>query len=121
MTLIFYDSVEQVQSHTGDANWLQVASKTGHLNAREHMLWVYAEYGGTVTNRTVHVRVLLDGVEKSSDYHLPETANEYKAFSTFGLFSPAVEGDHTISLEIRGGHASQTVGVRRVRLAVMQE
>ena len=121
MTLIFYDSAEQVQSHTGDTNWLQVASKTGALNTREHILWVYAEYGGTVTNRTVHMRVLLDGVERGYDYHTPETANDYRAFSVFGLLAPPIEGDHTISVEIRGGHASQTVGVRRIRLSIMQE
>ena len=119
LTLIFYAEVDPPQSVVGD-QWTEVASKTGHLNDREHLIWVYAEYGGVLTNRTVHIRVLVDGVEKGCDYHTPESA-DYRAFSTFGLMHPPVEGDHTISLEIRGGHSSQTVNVRRIRLAIMQE
>ena len=119
MTLIFYASAEASQQVVGD-QWTEVAARAGHLNAREHMIWVFAEYGGVLTNRTVHIRVLVDGVEKGSDYYTPESA-DYRAFSTFGLMHPPVDGDHTISLEIRGGHSSQTVNVRRIRLAIMQE
>ena len=120
MTLIFYDTVEGVQSNQGDS-WFEAASKTGALNPQPHMIWVYGEYGGVLTNRTVHIRVLVDGAEKGYDYHTPDNASEYRAFSVFGMIDPSVEGVHTISLEVRGGHSSQTVGVRRIRLAIMQE
>ena len=120
MTLIFYETVEGDQSNVGDA-WFEAASKTGTLNPRPHMIWVYGEYGGVLTNRTVHIRVLVDGSERGYDHHMPADSGEYGAFSVFGMIDPPVQGDHTISLEIRGGHSSQTVNVRRIRLAIMQE
>jgi len=124
MTLMFYESIEGEQSNLG-ATWFQAASKTGDLFPIPHLIWIYAEYGGTLINRSVQIRVLVDGEERGSSYHTPEVANEYKGYTVFGLFTPTgvedVKEPHTISLEVRGGHPTQTVKVRRIRLAIMQE
>ena len=120
MTIMFYNSAEGVQSNVGET-WFEAASQTGTLHDGQHFIWVNAEYGGLLTNRTVHIRVLVDGVERGYDHHTPIDSGEYKSFNTFGMLNVTVEGDHTVSLEIRGGHSSQTVGVRRIRLAIMKE
>lgn len=120
MTIMFYNAAEGVQSNLGDA-WFEAASQAGTLSEGQHFIWVYAEYGGTQTNRTVHVRVLVDGAERGYDSHTPEASGEYKAFSVFGMLDVTVEAEHTISLEIRGGHSAQTVSVRRIRLTIMKE
>jgi len=116
---MFYNSAEGDQSNQGDT-WYEIASQTGTLHAGQHFIWVYAEYGGVQTNRTAHIRVLVDGTERGYDYHTPD-AGEYKAFSVFGMLNVAVEAEHTISLEIRGGAGSQTVNVRRIRLVIEKE
>ena len=122
MTLIFYDSNEAVQSQLG-TSWLTALTKSGDLNPNKPFLvWIYAEYGGTLINRAVQIQVLLDGNERGQDYHTPETADEYKAFSVFGLIETGVlEESHSVEIRVRGGHSTQTVNVRRVRLAVMKE
>jgi len=122
MTLIFYEKNESEQSQLG-TSWLSALFKSGTLNADEaHLVWVYAEYSGELTNREVQIQVLLDGVERGVDYHTPAVAHEYKAFTAFGLIETGgVEESHSVEVRVRGGHSSQTVYVRRVRLAVMQE
>jgi hypothetical protein len=122
MTLIFYEKNESVQSQLG-TSWLSALFKSGTLNTDEaHLVWVYAEYGGDLTNREVQIQVLLDGVERGQDYHTPVVSGEYKAFCVFGLIETGgIEESHSVEIRVRGGHSSQTVNVRRVRLAVMQE
>lgn len=121
MTLMFYDSIPQEQQVTS-INWTQVASKTGILHAdREYLIWVSAEYAGSSLSKDVGIRVLVDGVEVSFDYHKPTLINQYKKFCDFGLFRPTTEGDHTISMEVRALSSGVTLIVRRIRLAVMQE
>ncbi len=121
MTVIFYQSKEAPDS-TPNTSWTEHASKQGTLNARKHWVWVYAEYGGTETDSVVGIRVLINGTEVARDYHQPELANQYKAFSTMVEVEPSVGGElHTVSLEYRAVVAPQVALVRRVRLMVMQE
>lgn len=119
MTLMFYDSVLQEQQVTS-VNWIEIASKTGHLNARENLVWVSAEYTGTATNRDLFIQVKVDGQVVSNDYFRPSVSGEYRKFCDFGLFL-ATEGEHTISLEGKIGSAGTVLTVRRIRLAIMQE
>lgn len=119
MTIMFYASSEGVQSFTS-ANWNQVASKSGNLNTQSHLIWVSAEYGASTANREVGIRVLIDGNEVSFDYHTCSIVNQYRKFCDFGLYN-AVEGNHTISLEVRALTSGVTVNVRRIRLCIMQE
>lgn len=119
MTLIFYDSVENEQSFTTTA-WIQVASKTGHLNTTENLIWLSAEYCATAANKEVGIRVLVNGNEVSFDYHTCTLANQYRKFCDFGLLA-ATDGQYTISVEVRALTAGVTVKVRRIRLAVMQQ
>jgi len=121
MTVIFYQSKEAPAS-TPNTDWTEHASKQGTLNAQKHWIWVIAEYGGTRTDSIVAIRVLIDGEEKGGDYHQPELANQYKAFSTMVEVEPPVDGElHTVSLEYRAVVAPQVALIRRVRLMVMQE
>jgi len=121
VTVIFYDSAE-AQAQTSVSGWTQRAAKQGNLNAQKHWVWVYAEYGGTQTNRNVGIRVLINDKEEASDYHTPEISGEYKAFSTMVAVDPLVDdAPHTIALEYGFATGPQTVLVRRVRLMVMQE
>ena len=118
ITIMFYHSVEDVQSFTS-VNWAQVASKSGLLKDSENLIWVNAEYGADVANQFVGIRVLIDGNEVSMS-HTQTLAGQYVSFSPFGLYV-ATEGVHTISLEVRALNAGVTVNVRRIRLAIMQE
>ena len=121
MTVMFYQTVEGVQSKTDQA-WIQVASKTGPLRVTGNFLQLYAEYGGINVQKAkeVGIRVLVNGVEKGYDHFQPTLDGEYRAFSVFGIIEPTVEEDYTISLEVRTFGSSQTVNVRRVRLMAMQ-
>ena len=119
MTIMFYESLEGDQSETVSV-WTQVASKTGTLRATGNFLQVYAEYGGLSANKDVGIRVLVNGVEKGFSYHTPTIAGQYQAFSVFGVIEPTVEGEYTISLEVRALGTGQTVNVRRIRLMVQQ-
>lgn len=120
MTIMFYDAIETTESNVGNY-WYEVASKSGNLSIGQHFIWVYVEYGGILTDQTAHIRFLVDGVERGYDYHIPEVSGEYKAFSVFGMLDVAVDASHAVSVEIKGGSATQTVGVRRRRLTVMKE
>lgn len=119
MTVMMYQSVEGDQSFLTET-WTEVASKTGNLHAVGNFIQVSAEYGGSGTNRNVGIRVLVDGAERSFDYHMPGIASQYKKFTDFGILEPSVEGEHTISLEVRALGTGQTVLVRRIRLMVFQ-
>ena len=120
MTIMFYDALETTESNVGDT-WYEVASKSGDLDVGQYFIWIFTEYRGQLTDQTAHIRFLVDGTERGHDYHIPEVAGEYKAFSVFGLLDVTVFGSHTVSVEIKGGSATQTVGVRRRRLTVMKE
>jgi len=119
MTIMFYQSLEDVQEFPTQT-WAQVASKTGTLRVTGNFLQLYAEYGGSSANKDVGIRVLINGVEKGFDYHTPSIAGQYRAFSVFGIIEPSVEGEYTISLEVRALGTGQTVNVRRIRLMVAQ-
>lgn len=119
MSVMLYDSSEDVQSYTTEV-WTQVFAKTGNLRPIGNFIIASAEYGGTVTNRNVGIRVLVDGVERAFDYHLPGLASQYKKFCDFGILTPALEGEHTLSIEVRALGTGQTVLVRRIRLMVFQ-
>ena len=119
MTIMFYETLEDVQSETVSV-WAQVASKTGTLRVTGNFLQLYAEYGGVSSNKDVGIRVLINGVEKGFDYHTPTIAGQYQSFSVFGIIEPSVEGEYTISLEVRALGTGQTVNVRRIRLMVAQ-
>jgi len=119
MTVMFYESLEDVQSETVTA-WTEVASKSGNLRVTGNFLQLYAEYGGSAVDIDVGIRVLINGTEKGFDYHTPTIAGQYKAFSVFGVIEPSVEAEYTISLEVRALDTGQTVNVRRIRLKVQQ-
>lgn len=121
MTVRFYDSVEAEQNFNS-ITWVDVASKTGSLDAVENWLWFSCEYGGTLTNREIEIRITLNDVERGYDYHTPEKTNGYKAFAVLGQISPPVDDtSYTIKLQVKGENISQTINVRRIRLMVMQE
>lgn len=120
MTIMFYEAIEATENNVGDT-WYEVASKSGDLDVGQYFIWIYTEYRGQLTDQTAHIRFLVDGIERGHDYHIPEVSGEYKAFSVFGLLNVTVFGNHTVSVEIKGGSATQTVGVRRRRLTVMKE
>jgi hypothetical protein len=122
MTVMFYDSAEAEQS-TSSQTWTQVASKTGNLLPTRNFLHLYAEYGGSATNRIVGIRVLVDGQERGIDSHTPELSavtGGWKAYPYLDQIQPLTEGQHTISLEVRTVGTGQTVFVRRIRLMVFQ-
>ena len=119
LTIKFHESVEGVQSFT-TTSWTQVASKTGNLRAVANFIFLSLEYGGSAVNQAVGVRVLVNGVERSFDYHTPTLAGQYRKFCDFGVITPSVDADYTISVEVRAISSSQTVNVQRIRLMVMQ-
>lgn len=119
MTIMFYESLEDVQSETVQT-WTEVASKSGNLRVTGNFLQLYAEYGGSAVDIDVGIRVLINGTERGFDYHTPTLAGQYKAFSVFGVIEPSVEAEYTVSLEVRALDTGQTVNVRRVRLMVQQ-
>ena len=119
MTIMFYKAAEAVQSITAVV-WTEIASKTGNLRVTGNFLQLYAEYGGSSTNKDVGIRVLINGVEQGIDYHAPTIAGAYKAFCVFGVIEPEAAGEYTISLEVRALATGQTVNVRRIRLMVRQ-
>jgi hypothetical protein len=119
MTVMFYESLEDVQNETVTA-WTEVASKSGILRVTGNFLQLYAEYGGSVIDVPVGIRVLINGVEKGFDHHAPIIAGLYKAYSVFGVIEPSVAAEYTISLEVRALDTGQTVNVRRIRLKVQQ-
>jgi len=121
MTVIFYHSLEDPDS-TPDTEWKEHTSTPGKLNAEKHWVWVYAEYGGTMIDSVVGIRVLINGEEVAGDYHQPELASQYKAFSTMIEVEPPVDDSlYTISLEYHAMIVPQVALVRRVRFMVMQE
>jgi hypothetical protein len=119
MTIMFYETSEGVQSETTQI-WVEIASKTGTLRVTGNFLQLYAEYGGSNANKDVGIRCLVNGVEKGFDYHTPTIAGQYKAFAVFGIITPSVAEEYTISLEVRALDTGQTVNVRRIRLMVQQ-
>ena len=119
MTIMFYESLEGVQSETTQT-WTQVASKSGNLRVTGNFLQFYCEYGGSTAKKDVGIRVLVNGVEKGFDYHTVGIAGQYKAFMVFGIIEPTVEAEYTISIEVRALEVGQTVNVRRIRLMVAQ-
>ena len=119
MTVRFYDTVVGVHSNATQT-WEQKATKTGSLRVTGNFLNFYCEYGGDTAKKDVQVRVLVNGVEKGTDYHTVAVAGGYRAFSCFGVIEPRVEADYTISVEIRAMEVGQTANIRRVRLMVVQ-
>ena len=119
MTIMFYESLEDVQSETVSV-WTEIASKTGTLRVTGNFLQLYAEYGGSAVDIDVGIRVLINGTEKGFDYHTPTISGQYQSFSVFGIIEPSVAGEYTISLEVRALDTGQTVNVRRIRLMVAQ-
>lgn len=119
MTVMMHQQFEGDQSFTTQV-WTQVASKTGQLRATSNFIILSLEYGGTVVNREVGIRVLIDGIERSFDYFTPTLANQYKKFCDFGILELSTEENHTISIEARALGSGQTVLIRRIRLMVMQ-
>jgi len=122
LTVIFYENVESEQNHSGQgATWIDVASKSGLLNARPHWLYFNSEYGGNATNREVEIRVTINDVERGYDYHTPEISGWFKSFTAVGFIEPPTDAtSYTIKLQVRA-HTAQTINVRRIRLMVMQE
>ena len=118
--MVFYNSLEPEASTVGVA-WVERASKTGTLRDRPHWLWIYAEYSGTLTNRGVAVKVLVNGSEVAIDQHVPDESKGYRSFSTLVEINPPTSGSYTVSIEYRALHSSQTAWIRRVRLMVMQQ
>lgn len=119
MSIMMYDSFEGDQSFETQT-WTQVATKSGNLNVTGNFIHISAEYGGSAAGIDVGIRVLLDGVERSFDYHRPSLANQYRKFCDFGIYTPAEAGSHTITLEVRALSSGQTVLVRRIRIMVTQ-
>ncbi len=121
MTVIFYYKSDIEQNFNSDT-WIDVASKSGFLNAQAHWLWGSCEYGGLLTNREVEIRILVNEVETDYDYHTPEKTNGYKKFVAFGQLTPLVDdSEYTIKLQVKGGNTAQTINTRRIRFMVMQE
>ena len=120
MTVIFYESVESEQNFN-TTTWVDVATKAGFLNDQPHWLWVFCEYGGTLTNREIEIRVTVNDVERAYDHHTPEKSNGYKSFTAFGQINPpAPDTLYTVKLQVQGENTAQTINVRRIRLMVMQ-
>ena len=63
MTIMFYESLEDVQSETTQV-WTEVASRSGNLRVTGNFLQLYAEYGGDTAKKDVGIRVLINGTEK---------------------------------------------------------
>lgn len=119
MTVMAYNALEGGQSFSTEV-WTQAFSLVGNLRPVANFIQVSAEYGGTVTNKNVGIRVLIDGVERSFDYHTPDLANQYKKFCDFGILTPDLEATKTLTVEVRALGVGQTVLVRRIRAMVMQ-
>jgi hypothetical protein len=120
MTVMIYEAVESADNNVGDT-WYEVVSKSGNLSVGEHFIWIHAEYGGILTDQTAEIRVLVDAVERGYDHFIPDISARYRSYTFFGLLDVTVDGSHTVSVEIKGGSATQTVSIRRRRLMVMKE
>lgn len=119
MSVRFYESVEGEQSVTS-TDWTSVFSKSGTLSPVGNFIHVSAEYGVMSMNTHVAIRVLVDGVERSSDYYRATLTNQYQKFCDFGVITPGTEKVHTISIEVRALSSGQTALVRRIRVMIMQ-
>lgn len=119
MSVMFYDSNENVQSFEATA-WQDVFSKSGNLNPRGNFIYASAEYSGNNTTDNVGIRVLLDNVEVSFDYHKPTLSGQYRKFCDFGLYTPTEAEQHTLKVQVRAVSAGTIVSVRRIRLMVQQ-
>jgi len=119
MSVMLYDVAEDNQIVDSQV-WTQVISRTGNLNSQPNFIFVSLEYGGSSANKEVGIRVLVNGTERSFDYHTPTLAGQYRKFCDFGFLQPATAGEYTISLEARALGVGQTVIIRRIRLMIMQ-
>ena len=120
MSVMFYENSPNEIGPVTATEWTEVATKSGNLNATDNFIFVSCEYSGTLTNRNVGIRVLVDGVEAGFDHFVPTIADQYRKYSDFGMLGLAEPGSHTISLEARILGAGQSMMVRRIRLMVMQ-
>ena len=119
MTILDYMTQEGDISTT-NTTWTTIATRDIVFN-RPTLVWLYCEYTGSVTNRNVNVRLIVNGNEQSFDYHTPSIAGAYKQFYFFSVVSPPSQTLYTIEIQARVESSPQQVTVRRLRLAAMQE
>ena len=119
MTLIDYMIQEGTVSSTS-TTWETVAQREIVMN-RPTMIWVYCEYTGSVTDKSIGLRLVVNGTEMSTDYHTPSIAGAYKQFCFFTVVEPPAQTLYTVEPQARVESSPQQVTVRRLRMASMQE
>ncbi len=120
ITVIIYNSEEGATTNA-TTNWQTKLEVSGILPIPEggtarFKLYACCEYSGSLTTQLFEVRVLLDGVEVSTDVFKPTNANEPKKFMDFG-FVELSPGTHSLTLQFRP-RTSGTATCRRARLMV---
>jgi hypothetical protein len=119
MTVILYNSDES--ESINDTNvWVTKLSVSGNTRNTPHKIFVSCEYAGNATNKISEIRVLIDGIERSYDYQIPQISNNYKKFCDFGEITFPTEATHTLELQFRSATLPQITKIRRARINIEQ-
>lgn len=123
MTLIdtFTQDGEVNSTSTG---WDTIASRALALS-RICIIDLGCEYGGSVTNRAIQIRIVVNSNQKATDYHTPSMtvgAGGFKRFSYHAVVDPpAPDTLYDVEVQVRVESSPQQVTVRNLAMSVMQE
>lgn len=119
---------EESESTTTATTWqtkLTIGSNAGGgvtPGPANYKIMVYFEMAGTLTNREISGQVVLDGTPRGGPYTFtPSVGDRYIPFFVFGVVVLDDTEDHTLLVQYRSEHSSQTAKIRRVRALVEKQ
>lgn len=119
MTVMAYDESE-AESETSETSWQEKLSTLVELGDKPapYLMFFTAEINGTLTNKLVYVRCVVDAVEIGRVVLKPNDSAEWSVFS--GFKGQVVSGDKTVRIQFRAASGGQTVKIRRARIIVIK-
>ena len=112
----WYSEAESEQT-TNETTWQDALSKTANIEAGTYIVEAVAELSGSVTNKEVAARLVIDGVEINKVQRKPATTSEIIQFHSVRQRALS-EGQHTLKIQFVSEAASQTAKIKRVRFKV---
>lgn len=111
------------ESTTNLTTWQDKLVVSGTLEQGEggqYMLWGYCELTGTVTNRRVRMRIIIDGDPKRGPiYFTPSSSDEWMPWSPSGGIE-LTDGFHELKLQYVSEHPAQTAKIRHASIIIMK-
>ena len=125
MTLIdYFQDSDDTEATSSDTAWTTMLSTTLFLR-RKNLIHISLEYGGDVTNRDVGVRVVVNGVERKSDYHEPSRTTASGGWKNLTFIQLVDTGESEVEyvVELQGivESSPQILHIRRRSLYIMQQ